>query len=251
MQFNAILASLKRYPKTDQEKKMTAMKTTLLVWSPLIRIGHWTLVIAFFTAYFTEDDFMTLHAWAGYVVGLYLLVRIVWGFVGGKYARFGNFIYSPATVINYLKNLIARKPQHYIGHNPAGGAMVIALLMSLAGTTLTGMKLYAVEENKGLFAVTALQTPGKLQSVGFIKDSKAEDNDDEQKDEDTKNPNIEHKADNQAEEVWEELHELFANLTLLLVFLHVTGVIASSIIDKEKLVKAMLTGKKDIDVSYQ
>ena len=225
---------------------MTTIKKTIQVWSPLIRIGHWTLVIAFFTAYFTDDDFMSLHAWAGYIVGMYLLMRIVWGFVGGKYARFGSFIHSPSNIISYLKNLIARKPQHYIGHNPAGGAMVIALLVSLVGTTLTGMKLYAVEENKGPFAITAHQLQLKIQSVSIITEAKAEDDDEESKDLD-----IDNNADKQAEEFWEELHELFANLTLLLVFLHVGGVIVSSFIDKEKLVKAMITGKKDIDDTYQ
>ncbi|MEQ1557866.1 MAG: cytochrome b/b6 domain-containing protein [Methyloglobulus sp.] len=231
---------------------MTTIKKTVQVWSPLIRIGHWTLVIAFFTAYFTEDDFMNLHAWAGYIVGIYLLTRILWGFVGGKYVRFGNFIHSPTKILGYLKNLIARNPQHYIGHNPAGGAMVIALLVSLAGTTLTGIKLYAVEENKGPFAITAQQAQIKIQSASLITEAKAEDDDE---DEGSKDLDIDHKADKQAdkqaEEFWEELHELFANLTLLLVFLHVGGVIASSIIDKEKLVKAMLTGEKNIDDTYQ
>jgi cytochrome b len=172
----------------------------------------------------------------------------VWGFVGGKYARFSNFIYSPAKVISYLKNLIAQKPQHYIGHNPAGGAMVLALLVSLTGTALTGMKLYAVEENKGPFAITALQIPIQMHSINFIAEAKAEDNDE---DADSKSLDVDHKVDKQAEEFWEELHELFANLTLLLVFIHVGGVIVSSIVDKEKLVKAMLNGKKDIDDSYQ
>jgi cytochrome b len=227
---------------------MTTMKKTIQVWSPLIRIGHWTLVIAFFTAYFTEDDFMSLHAWAGYIVGMYLLMRIVWGFVGVKYARFSNFIYSPAKIFGYLKNLIARNPQHYIGHNPAGGAMVIALLVSLVGTTLTGMKLYEVEENKGPFAITAQQAQIQIQSVSLMAEAKAEDDDE---DEESKVINNGHNIDKQAEEFWEELHELFANLTLLLVFLHVSGVIVSSIIDKEKLVKAMITGKKDIDDTYQ
>jgi len=227
---------------------MTTIKKTVQVWSPLIRIGHWTLVIAFFTAYFTEGDFMNLHAWAGYIVGLYLLTRILWGFVGGKYVRFSNFIYSPAKIIGYLKNLIARKRQHYIGHNPAGGAMVIALLVSLVGTTLTGMKLYAVEQNKGPFAITAQQVQRQIQSVSLIAEAKAEDDDE---DDESKVLNIDHKVDKQAEEFWEELHELFANLTLLLVFLHVGGVIVSSVIDKEKLVKAMLTGKKEIDDIYQ
>lgn len=120
---------------------MKCNNESVTVWDPLIRAGHWALVIAFFTAYLTEDDLMAVHVWAGYVVGGYLVMRIVWGSVGGKYARFNHFVYSPAKIADYLKNLIARKPQHYIGHNPAGGIMVIALLLSLTGTTLTDLKL--------------------------------------------------------------------------------------------------------------
>ncbi|HEY8097526.1 MAG TPA: cytochrome b/b6 domain-containing protein, partial [Methylobacter sp.] len=209
---------------------MTNDKKTLRVWDPLIRIGHWTLVIAFFTAYFTEDDFMTLHVWAGYVVGAYLLTRILWGFVGGKYARFSNFVYSPVKIIGYLKNLITCKPQHYIGHNPAGGAMVVALLLSLAATTLTGLKLYAVEDNKGPFAISAKQAQTQIQSTSLISVAKKEDNKDEG--DESELIDDEHEIDKQGEEYWEELHEIFANLTLLLVFLHIFGVVVSSYIDK-------------------
>ncbi|MGZ8935440.1 MAG: cytochrome b/b6 domain-containing protein [Methylobacter sp.] len=227
---------------------MTNDKKTLKVWDPLIRIGHWTLVIAFFTAYFTEDDFMALHMWAGYVVGAYLLTRILWGLVGRKYARFSNFVYSPVKIIGYLKNLITCKPQHYIGHNPAGGAMVVALLLSLAATTLTGLQLYAVEDNKGPLAISAKQAQTQIQFTSLIPMAKKVDNKDEG--EASELIDNEHEIDKQGEEYWEELHEVFANLTLLLVFLHIFGVVVSSYIDKEKLVKAMLTGKKDIDDTY-
>ncbi len=233
---------------------MTNDKKTVKVWDPLARIGHWTLVVAFFTAYFTEDDFMTAHIWSGYVVGAYVLIRILWGFVGGRQARFSNFVYSPVKIFGYLKNLIARKPQHYTGHNPAGGAMVLALLLSLTGTTWTGLKLYAVEDNKGPLAISARQVQSPIQSINLIPVAKAEDNDDEDEgDEGAESELIdnENKVDKQSEEYWEELHEDFTNLTLLLVFLHVIGVIVSSYIDKENLVKAMLTGKKEIDDSYK
>lgn len=228
---------------------MSNEKKALRVWEPVIRIGHWTLVLAFFTAYLTEDDFMSLHVWAGYVVGVYLLTRIVWGFVGGTYARFSNFIYSPNQIMGYIKNLIAAKPQHYIGHNPAGGAMVIALLLCLSATTLTGLKLYAVEDNKGPFALSATQVQTQIQSVSLISVANAEDN--EEDDEKSELIDSEYQIDKQAEEFWEELHEVFTNLTLLLVFLHIIGVVVSSYIDKEKLVKAMFTGNKDIDDTYQ
>jgi len=230
---------------------MINKKESVEVWEPLIRIGHWTLVIAFFTAYLTEDDLMPVHVWAGYVVGGYLVMRIVWGFVGGKYVRFGHFVYSPVRITGYLKNLIARKPKHYIGHNPAGGAMVIALLLCLTGATVTGMKLYAVEDNKGPFAISAEQVQTQLQSVSVISAAKAEGAKDDDEDDKFEGADTHHIVDKQSEEFWEELHEFFANLTLLLVFLHILGVIVSSYVDKEKLIKAMFTGKKDIDDTYQ
>ena len=104
--------------------------------------SHWVLVIAFSTTYFTEDDLITQHVWAGYTVTGIILIRLVWGFIGGRYAKFSNFIYQSSAILLYSKSLIAPKPQHYIDHNPAGGAMVIALLLYLSITTLSGMKLY-------------------------------------------------------------------------------------------------------------
>ena len=104
--------------------------------------SHWVLVIAFSTTYFTEDDLITQHVWAGYTVTGIILIRLVWGYISGRYAKFSNFIYQSSAILLYLKSLIAPKPQHYIDHNPAGGAMVIALLLYLSITTLSGMKLY-------------------------------------------------------------------------------------------------------------
>jgi cytochrome b len=228
---------------------MTSQKITVKVWDPLIRIGHWTLVAAFFTAYFTEDDLLTAHVWAGYTVGAYLLIRILWGFIGTRHARFRHFIYSPAKTVDYLRNLIARRPQHYIGHNPAGAAMVMALLLSLTATTFTGLKLYAVEEHKGPLALTDKQFNMTLSKLTPVSVASAEDDDD---DETASNENNLETADNKkAEAFWEESHEFFANLTLLLVLVHVAGVILSSRIDKENLVKTMITGKKEIDDRYQ
>ncbi len=224
---------------------------TINVWDPIVRIGHWTLVIAFFTAYLTEDDFMTQHIWAGYIVGGVVLFRILWGLGGtGKYARFSNFIYSPSAIFGYLKGLVQRKPQHYVGHNPAGGAMVIALLLSLCGTVYSGLALYAVEEHAGPFANMYGNNSAETPSLSLISTAIAKEKShdgDEDDDNEEENEAIESKEVNeQDEEFWEGLHEFFANFTLLLVALHVSGVILSSWIDKENLVKAMITGKKDV-----
>jgi cytochrome b len=220
---------------------MNTSTKTVNVWDPLVRIGHWTLVIAFFTAYFTEEDFLTQHTWAGYVVASVVLIRIIWGFIGSKHAKFKDFIYSPATIFVYLKGLISRKPQHYLGHNPAGGVMVFALLLSLSAITYTGIALYAVEKNAGPLAGIVANTDKALPKTSIISTAYADEDGDEDKSEQGNS-----KINEADEEFWEELHEFFVNFTLLLIALHIGGVLLSSYIDKENLIKAMLTGRKEV-----
>ncbi len=162
---------------------------------------------AFFTAYFTEDDFLTLHVWAGYAIGAVICFRLIWGFVGSRHARFSDFVRSPAAAFKYVLSLIRNKSKRYIGHNPAGGIMILLLLTFLFGAVISGVVLYGMEEGAGPLAAW----------VSTYADS---------------------------EELWEEAHEVLANLTLLLVVMHVAGVLLSGRAQGENLVKAMLTGRK-------
>lgn len=187
---------------------MTSEQSTVKVWDPLIRLFHWGLVLSFAIAWFTEDDLMTLHVWAGYTVLGLIGVRLVWGVIGSRYARFGDFVRSPATVIAYLRDIAANRPKRFLGHNPAGGAMVIALLLTLLLVGLTGLGVYAIEDHAGPLA-------GMLGHLGH-----------------------------DAEEFFEETHEWLANLALLLVALHVAGVILAGRQHGENLVRAMINGRK-------
>ena len=101
------------------------------VWDPLVRIFHWSLVLAFFIAYVTEDDVMWLHELAGYTVLGLVAFRVIWGVVGTRYARFSNFIRGRAAVVHYLKTYFDKDAPRYIGHNPVGGWMIIAMLVRL------------------------------------------------------------------------------------------------------------------------
>jgi cytochrome b len=170
------------------------------------------------------------------VLGLVLL-RILWGFIGTRYARFTDFIYKPGSVIEYLKRLKSSSPQRYIGHTPPGGWMILALLASLLLTSVTGLQVYGLE-GKGPLAADAT-------TIGVISPAYAnEDEDERERGHSEAAGEQENESD---EEFWEELHEFFANLTVLLILLHVAGVVISSRLHGENLVKAMISGRKAAD----
>lgn len=182
--------------------------TQIRVWDPLVRFFHWALVSAFAVAYITEDDFLTIHSWAGYLILALLFIRFIWGFIGTRYARFSDFFYRPETIVQFLKDTVQLRARRYLGHNPAGGAMVFLLMFSLLMVTVSGVLLLGAEEQAGPLAIWFTQP----------------------------------------ESFWagalEEVHEFFANFTLFLVFIHVAGVVVESLIHKENLVSAMISGFK-------
>tara|TARA_R110000787_G_scaffold1439_25_gene5901 strand:+ start:5872 stop:6525 length:654 start_codon:yes stop_codon:yes gene_type:complete len=211
----------------------TETNKKIRVWDPIVRIGHWVLVVGFFTAYFAGDAFFQQHLWAGYAVAVTVLVRIVWGFVGPKHARFSSFVRSPAAIGAYLGGLVTGRAKRHVGHNPAGGAMILALLISLAGTAGTGMALYAIEDNKGPLAGIVTASPQQADPAYASARGHHDDDDEDEAGE--------HAG---GEEMWEGLHSFFVYLTLALVALHVAGVVFSSLSHRENLVRAMVTGRK-------
>ncbi|MDE2463052.1 MAG: cytochrome b/b6 domain-containing protein [Alphaproteobacteria bacterium] len=208
------------------------------IWDPFVRIGHWILVATFFIAYLTEDDLLGIHVWAGYVVGTIVVLRIIWGFFGPSYARFSNFVRGPKKVFSYLRDLILFRAPRYLGHSPAGGAMVIALLLSLAATVGTGLVAYGAEHHAGPLAsyFASESASGATQPTVGAVDGLNE-------------PGVRERAGETGDETFKEIHEFFANLTLVLIVLHIAGVGFASVVHRENLVRAMITGDKRVDNS--
>ncbi len=171
------------------------MKTErILVWDLPTRLFHWLLAATFAGAWLTADSerWIDVHTTLGYTFAGLIAFRLLWGVIGSRYARFSSFVTGPGPVLKYLGSILKAKPEHHVGHNPAGGWAVLALL--------------------GLGAVAALS--------GFL----------------TYNDYGGH---------WlEELHEGAASAMLALVFIHIGAVVFSSLIHRENLVKAMVTGLK-------
>jgi len=114
---------------------------TIQVWDPVVRLFHWTLVIAFAVAWTTGEELQRLHEVAGYMIAGLVSVRVLWGFMGSPHARFSDFLYRPSAVAGHLVDTLRFRGKRYIGHNPAGGAMVLALLLMLAVTCMTGIMM--------------------------------------------------------------------------------------------------------------
>jgi cytochrome b len=198
-------------------------KKEVPVWDIAVRAFHWSLVVAFAVAYLTEDDFELLHAYAGYLVLGLISFRVIWGLIGTRHARFSDFVCGMQTTRLYLKSMLTGKPKHYLGHNPAGGMMILVMLVSLFLLSYSGLKTYA-EDGKGPLAQT---------EISIVATAYADDD--------------HHRS--AKSEFWEDIHEFLANFTLLLIFMHLVGVFVSSVVHRENLVRAMVTGKKCVRIN--
>lgn len=113
-------------------------EASVRVWDPLVRIGHWALVAAVAAAWLTHEGFGAVHEWIGYVALGVVAVRLVWGLVGPRYARFTQFVRSPGVTAAYARAMLANREPRHIGHNPLGGWMIVALLATVAAVGVSG-----------------------------------------------------------------------------------------------------------------
>ncbi len=196
------------------------------VWDPLQRLLHWGLVASIAIAWLTGEDGEALHEWAGYAALGIVAVRLIWGVIGPRYARFTQFIRGPQQVIAYARDVVQRREKRYVGHNPLGAVMVLALLATTAATGITGWLMVKPERLAMLPEVSAIITPAFADS-----------------DEEREYGEYGEYGEGSMEAL-EEIHEFLANLLLLLIVLHVAGVIYTSIRHRENLARSMVTGTK-------
>lgn len=172
------------------------------VWDAPTRLFHWAIVILVFVSWLSVDQgFMTVHLCSGLALLALLVFRIGWGLIGSTTARFRDFLHPPRTVLAYLRNGAGM----YAGHNPAGGLMVIALILVLLAQAVTG-----------LFANDGLHFSGPLALL----------------------------VGDDASTRLTAVHSTIFNVILLLVWSHVVAVGFYLFVKGHNLVKAMVTGKK-------
>lgn len=172
----------------------TQHKQAGLVWDMPVRVFHWSLALSFAGAWLTaeRENWQLWHVSFGYSMAILIAFRLLWGVVGTRYARFAQFVRGPGAIKEYFLSYLHGKPQHHVGHNPAGALAIVTIM---AVTLVTFASGYATYENIG----------GDWLS---------------------------------------EVHEAAASLLMGLILMHIVAVVLTSVVHKENMVRAMLTGKK-------
>jgi len=195
------------------DKPTNSALQAVTVWDISVRIFHWSLVAGIGFLWYSGEEggnIMTWHMYVGYTMLGLILYRLLWGIYGSTYARFSYFIKGPSKTFNYAKDFIKGESPHYLSHNPLGGWMTIVL-----------MSLVFIQAATGLFATDDIITEGPLFSL----------------------------VDESTAYLLTEIHEINFNLLLLSAGLHIAAVLYHRFVKGEDLVKSMITGKKNTELT--
>jgi cytochrome b len=183
--------------------------TSVRVWDLPTRVFHWLLALSVLVAYITGGErgmAFVIHVGAGHLIVLLLLFRILWGFIGSPHSRFADFVFSWRSIRNYLKDLARFKPSHFVGHNPLGGLMVLAMFLLLLAIIGTGLSNAAARGYQAGSPLIAAMGSGS-RAMG-------------------------------------DVHETLGSLIMILAGVHVAAVLGHWLLARENLVRAMITGRK-------
>ncbi|WP_367253547.1 cytochrome b/b6 domain-containing protein [Pseudomonas sp. stari2] len=123
-------------------------RESLRLWDPVVRMFHLSIAGVFAANYFFNEAGDDWHVWLGYYAMGWLLVRLVWGFVGPRSARWSDFWPTPSRLAAHARSLIAGRPEHRLGHSPIGALVMIAMLLAMLTVGLSG---WAMEEIDALW----------------------------------------------------------------------------------------------------
>jgi len=180
------------------------------VWDLPVRVGHWALVALIAIAMATGEDegpILRVHLAVGYLVLVIVVFRLGWGVIGSEHARFADFVRPFAVVRAHVVRLLAPRPPVHLGHNPLGGWMILGLVATLVLVVASGIAAEAGLPGAGGLARFVPGFLGRM--IG-------------------------------------EVHEGAANLLILLALVHVAGVAIHRLLTGERLVRAMITGAKEV-----
>ena len=180
------------------------------VWDVFVRCFHWSLVTLFAISVISGKvggEWIVWHMRSGYAILALVVFRLIWGFVGGEYARYTSFLTGPIRGFKFAKGLLGKGHEPVIGHNPVGGWMVVVLLV-----------LLAVQAGLGLFSNDEIATTGPL--ARYVSD--------------------------ETSITLMSRHRWIGDGLLILVGIHIAAVLFHVFVKKEGIVRAMFSGRKDL-----
>ncbi|MCF6339533.1 MAG: cytochrome b/b6 domain-containing protein [Sulfurimonas sp.] len=185
--------------------------TKVYVWSLATRFFHILLVLAVGLAYILSEveNFLSFHVALGYMVGLLLLYRIVWGFMDVRYSKFKDFNLNLRDLFAYMINVFGEKKE-YVGHNPASSWAIVSMIVLALLAVVSGTLVYGTQEGMGVLSFL---------NATIFKDM----------------------------ELFEEIHEFFANALIAVVFVHIAGVVLDKVVHKSDAISSMKNGYKNVD----
>lgn len=190
----------------ELEERRHNREPIIKVWDMFVRISHWLLVIFFAIIYLRYRKF-PIHAYAGYLMMMLILARLIWGFVGPKAARFSEFFFSPAQVMAYMRSARGGHARYFTSHNPMGAMMVYVLLSGMFVNGVLGLMLYSAG-----------------QELGPLTNMVPED----------------------WEDILKGLHKTFGHILAACVAMHIIGVVWAARAHRENYIGAMFTGFKRV-----
>ena len=211
-------------PQTSGRKAVIAPPS---LWDPVVRLTHWGIAISVLANALVNEGGSLTHVSLGWLVMALLVMRLVWGVLGPSEARFSAFPPNPVAALRHMGQLLTGRVGQYRSHNPAGALMTYAFWAVLAVVTVTGLIMTG--------GATPMQVADEKAAVAsgdwsaLIRDSDGESSEDEDK-------GLRHTA--------EEVHEVAANLLIILAALHVAGVFVESRAMRRSLVRPMVLGDR-------
>ena len=185
---------------------MRQLHLPMRVWDAPTRLFHWVLIVLIATSWVTQyENWMEWHKLSGYSILTLLLFRLAWGFVGSDTARFARFLKSPLAALRHVSHITRREPDYEIGHNAAGGWMVLVMLL-----------LLLVQAVSGLFSNDDIDTEGPLTN----------------------------QVSKEQSDWFSHIHSINFTLIEIVIALHVLAIIAYAVLKRQDLVRPMVTGKK-------
>jgi cytochrome b len=197
------------------------------LWDPVVRLTHWGIAVAVIgNSLFTAGGGFW-HVTLGWIGAGLLVLRLVWGIVGRKEARFAAFPPNPAAALRHLAELLTGRPRVYVSHNPAGAMMAYALWLSLAVVVGTGLVMTGGASPQAILAQQRILEEGDWSQLTAQSGEVGEDGE-----------------EGEGGSALKAVHETFANLMLALALIHVAGVAVESRALRRNLVLPMIGGAR-------